>query len=143
MGDHALQLVAVERVDRAAGDADHGILRRGAGGKGVDGRLVIEQEDRRHRRARGDGHLFDDVQQHAFAQVARIGRHGAAAERASDHFAALRQLDDLVQAADRDQQQRAGADHGEDIRNPQAAALRIAGLPVRTTLRPRPDRPPR
>ena len=70
VADHALQLVAGERLERAARDGDDGVAGRVAGGEGVDARLVVQHVDRRHGHAGGDRHLLDHVEQPALGRIA-------------------------------------------------------------------------
>ena len=65
VGDHALQLVAIEVHERAAGDRDRRVRRAVARRECVDPRLALEHVDLRHRHAGGDRHLLDDVAQPA------------------------------------------------------------------------------
>ena len=65
VGDHALQLVAIEVHERAAGDRDRGIRRAVARRECVDPRLALEHVHLRHRHAGGDRNLLDDVAQPA------------------------------------------------------------------------------
>ena len=67
--DHALQFVARQIFDRAPVDADHGVARRKAGGKGVNAGLVVEQKHGRNRRAGGQRHLFNHIQQAPLERV--------------------------------------------------------------------------
>ena len=63
VGDHALQLVAVEHLHHPARDGDRGVLRVAPGGEGV-GRRLLDDVDRRHvGQAGGDRHLLDDVEE--------------------------------------------------------------------------------
>ena len=80
VGHHALQLVAGQVVEAALGDGDHGIARGVAGREGVDARL-LQNIDGRHRHARGDGHLLDDVEQPLLPRVG--GRAGDLLRRPS------------------------------------------------------------
>ena len=68
--DHALQLVAVEPLQRPAGDGDRRVGRRVARGEGVDAVLLLEHEHARHRHAGRDRHLLDDVDEPAQLRVA-------------------------------------------------------------------------
>ena len=47
VGEHALELLAVEHLHQPARDGDGGVLRVAAGGEGV-GRRVLDDVDRRH-----------------------------------------------------------------------------------------------
>ncbi len=59
--DHALQLGAVEVLERAACDGDRGIAARAAGRERVDARFLLENVDLRNRQPGGERHLLDDV----------------------------------------------------------------------------------
>ena len=59
----ALELVAVELFEEAAGDGDGGVLGVAARGEGVRGG-VVDDVDLRHREARGYGHLLDHVEEY-------------------------------------------------------------------------------
>ena len=88
VGDHALQLVAIERVQQAARHDDRGIVRRGAGGEGIE-RVGLHHQQPRHRHARGDRHLLDDVEELRrvfLGDRLRVGhrQHHAAAEGERD-----------------------------------------------------------
>ncbi len=98
MGDHALQLFTAEQADGAAGHADHRVLGTQAGGEGVDADIV-EDIHRGHRRARGQGHFLDDIEQAALLEVLRREVDQATAQALGDHLAAGVQLHALVQAA--------------------------------------------
>ena len=63
MGNHTLQLVAIEQPKAAARDADRHVALRVAGGKAVDAALVVQHINLGHRHAGSDGHLLDDVAQ--------------------------------------------------------------------------------
>ena len=58
VSDHALQLVAREMLECATGHHHHGFCRPGTGDEGVDGRFIVEDVERRHRRTRCNRHLF-------------------------------------------------------------------------------------
>ena len=61
VGDHALELVAVHRVEQAAGDGDGAVGRVASRGERVR-RVVLDDVDRRRcAEAGGDRHLLDDV----------------------------------------------------------------------------------
>ena len=92
VGDDALQLVAGELAQAAAGDGHHGVGRGEARGEGVDA-VLVEDVDRRDRDSRGDGHLLDDVEQTLLVAVGGVGRHEPPAEQLGDRGApALAQL---------------------------------------------------
>jgi len=115
VGHYALQLVAVEVLERSAGDADHRVARLVARGKGVDARFVIHHVDGRDGRAGSQGHLLDHVQQPAFGQVAGLRIDQPSAEHQRDRLAAGGELHDLVEAAQQDQPDRGQSHQREDI----------------------------
>src|SRR5690606_37744494 len=79
VGDDALELVAVELFERAAGDGDDGVGGGEPGGESVDGPFVVQDVDGGNGRAGGDGHFLDDVEEAAFLEVRciRIDETGA------------------------------------------------------------------
>ena len=101
--DDRLQLVAAEEIQRAPGDGDGGVLRRVARGEGVDARLVVHHVHARHRHAGGERHLLDDVEQAAFAEVARARENFAPLHRLRHGRAALRELGRLDERGDADE----------------------------------------
>ena len=102
MRDDALQLVAVQVHQRAPGDGDRGVRRAVAGRKGVDAGLALQYVDLRHRHARGDRHLLDDVAQALLERVRRVGADPRAAELLGDLAAAGRERDRACDARDPD-----------------------------------------
>ena len=62
MRHHRLQLGAVELLQRAAGNADHSISRRGAGGKSIDA-AIGQKIHFRHRHHRRQRHFFHHIHQ--------------------------------------------------------------------------------
>ncbi len=56
----ALELLAIELLEEAGGDGDRGVLRVTPGGEGVR-RRVVDDVHLRHRQARGERDLADDV----------------------------------------------------------------------------------
>ena len=119
MAHHALEFLAGEVIEAAAGDRHHGVARLVAGGEGVDSRLAVHDEDRGDGNAGGQGHLLDHVEQPAFGQVGGLRIHRAAAEHQGDGFAAGGELGNLVEAGHGDHQDRAQADPEEELRLPQ------------------------
>ena len=113
VGDDALQLVAVEPVERAAGHRDRGIARRIAGRERIDARLVLEHEQRGHGHARGDGDFLDHVAQPAQRQVGRVLGHRHAAKLRRHGIAARTERGDAVQRTEPDDRQRRDAGEGE------------------------------
>ncbi len=123
VGDDALEFVAVEDRRRSPRDADDGVPRREAGGERVDAGFAVHQVDRRRRGARGDRHLFDDVEQPALDRVRGAAIHQPAAKLLGDHPAAAAQLRDPVEAAAANHDQ--GGNQGQE----QQARVR-GGRPV-------------
>ena len=111
VGDHALELVAVEAVEQPARDGDGGVLRVATGGQGV-GRGLVEHVHRRHlRQAGGDGHLLDHVEE---LRLLGVG-HAAGAAHREHHLVAAVVADDAPHDGD-------DAEHAEQP----DAALRAA-----------------
>ena len=119
-----MQFLPREVLEAAGRDGHHGVARLVAGGEGVDARLVVQHVHRRHGDARGQGHLFDHVQQPPFGQIGGLRIDRPAAEHQGDLLAAGRKLGDLVQAAQADDHERAQRDPGEERRIPQ---VRLGG----------------
>ena len=124
VADHALQLVARELVERAAGDGDGGVAGRQPGGEGVEPRLVLEHVDGGHRDAGGDGHLLDDIEQLALAQVGGLRVDRAPAGALGDGGSAVPHLRPLEERRQADHGDGARGDAGEQARIPPAAGLR-------------------
>ena len=124
MAHHPLQLFAGEISQRAGRDGHDRVTGLMARGEGIDRRLIIHHKDGRHRNARGQGHLLDDVQQPAFGQVGALRIDGPAAHHQGDGLAAGRQLGDLVETPQGDHQQCSRRDAQEKLGPPQAAVWR-------------------
>ncbi len=127
VGDDALQLVAAELVQRAAGDGDRRVGRRIAGGEGVDAGLLLQHEDLRHRHAGGNGDLLDHVAQASVRRVVRVGRYQRAAQFQRHLGAAAVERDHAVQGGQGDHRhhrQRGAEEDGQQI---QRRVVRIAG----------------
>ena len=104
VGDDALQLIAIERVESALGHHHRGIRWRESRGERIDSPLGAEDVDPRHRHARGDRHLLDDVAQHALARVLGLrGQQGAS--QPAGHRAAAPQADRRVEGREQHDQQ--------------------------------------
>jgi hypothetical protein len=106
-------------LDTAARDADDGVARRVSRGEGVDPVFLLEQIDRRHRRAGRDGHFLDDVEDLPLVGVGGLGRKGAPAHHLGHAVTAAGQRGDPVQAAAADQGQRPQGDQREQARVPE------------------------
>ena len=102
VADHALQLVAIEQIERAARDADHGVVESEAGGERVDAVLVLEQVDGRDRGAGRERHLLDHVEQPAPGRVGGVGIERRSAQELRHRRAAAGERRHLVQARDAD-----------------------------------------
>ncbi len=63
VGDHALELIAVESAQQAGGDRERGGLGAPARGEGVGSRIVDDVDLGHGRQTRRDLHLFHDVEQ--------------------------------------------------------------------------------
>ena len=72
--DHAGELLAAERLHKAGGHGDRGVLRIAAGGEGV-GLRIVHHEDARHRQAGAPGELGDEPDQ--LGRGARVDLVGA------------------------------------------------------------------
>ena len=107
----ALQLIARELFDAAAGYADHGRRGREPGGKRIDRRLV-HQEHGRHGDPRCDGHLCDHVQDLALLRVMGMRIHRPTAQHTCDRFAARGELRDFEDGPQKHDGQRT-PDHTE------------------------------
>ncbi len=79
MADHPLQFIAGEMIKRALSHGDARIRRSVPGRERVDGRLLLQHVDLRHRHARGDRHLLDDVPQSLACRIAGIALDAHAA----------------------------------------------------------------
>ena len=80
VGQHALELHAVELLEQAGGDGDGGVLRVAAGGEGVRGRVVDDVEARLGQPA-GDAEALDEVVQPAVLLDRRRARPAHRAAR--------------------------------------------------------------
>ncbi len=114
MSDDALELIAVEIVERPLRHCDRRIRRCVAGGKGVDSGLLLENVDLRHRHAGSDGHLLDDVDQSFALDVRGVAADPDPAERPRYDASAPSQLERLVQARE--------AQAGDDEERPRECA---------------------
>ena len=80
MGDHTLQLVAVQQFQAATCDADGYVALRVPGREGTNAALGIQNVYLRHRHAGGNGHLLDDVEQLLLVLLGCIRRETAATQ---------------------------------------------------------------
>ena len=111
--DHALQLVAVEPVQRATGHRHGRVGRAVTGGEGVDPGLLFQHEQLGHRHPGGDRDLLDHVAQPSQGGIAGILGHEAAAHLRGHHRPAPTQRGDPVQRAQADHRQ-GGHGHERD-----------------------------
>ena len=106
VGDDALQLVAIEPVQRAAGHRDHGVGSRVAGGEGIDAGFVFQHVELGHRHAGGDRDFLDHVAQATQSRLGGVLRDQGAAQLLRHRFTATAQAGDAVERADRDHRDR-------------------------------------
>lgn len=118
VGDDALEFVAGEFFQGAAGDGDDGIGRSEAGGEGVDGGLVVEDEDAGHHDAGGEGHFLNDVEQAAFGEIGGVRIDAAAADALGDGGTTGGELVPFIKRSEADDGEGAEGDEGEDLRLP-------------------------
>ena len=102
MGDHPLQFVAGELLDAAAGHTDHRLVGLVASRESVDAWFMVHHVNPRDGQARGNRHLFDDVEHLSLQWISSIFRQWAAAEHQGHRLAPARQLGGLVEAASSD-----------------------------------------
>ena len=103
--DHALQLVAGQRVECSLGNGNGRIRRRVTGGEGIDAGLAFHHEDCGHRNAGGDGHFLDHVDETLARRIGGVGLNRHRADRTRHLRATTGQRHHFVQAAAADQQQ--------------------------------------
>ena len=115
--DYALKLLAAEVFQCPARDDHCRAVRREAGSESVDGVLVVHDEHERHRDARGERHLLDDVQQLALRGLGGVALNVARADHRSDSQAPAGELIEPVCGAP--------GDHCEDHRG--GPAVDVAG----------------
>ena len=108
--DHRLQLIAVERIERALRHRHGRLVGRVARRERVDAWLVGQHEDLRLADARRDGHLLDDVHEALSLDVAIVAVDLHAAQRARHRGTAFAHLRASVPRRD---QHRAERDDGD------------------------------
>ena len=113
VGDDALQLVAIEPVQRATGYRDHRIRGGVAGGERIDAGLMFQHVELGHRHAGGDGDFLHHVAQATQGRIVGVLGHQRAAHLLGHRLAATAQAGDAVQRTQRDHAQRghAGEQH--------------------------------
>jgi hypothetical protein len=113
VGDDALEFVAREFFEGAAGDGDDGIGGGEAGGEGVDGGLVVEDEDAGHGDAGSEGHFLDDVEQAALGEIGGVRIDAASADALGDGGATGGELVPFIKRGEADDGESAEGDEGE------------------------------
>ena len=73
MGDDSLKLVAREGFYATSSDTHDCVLRGRSGRKCIDSLFVLQEVDRWNGCARGQCHLFDDIEQNTLAQIPSVG----------------------------------------------------------------------
>ena len=115
VGDDALQLLAVQDSHGASGHAQDRVLRREAGGEGVDAVLFIQEIDRGNGKAGRDGHLLDDVEKTPFRGIRGVGVDRPSAEESRHGMAAVPEPPDLVETAGGDDQESSSREDHEAV----------------------------
>jgi len=142
VGDDALQFVAVQFSECAAGDGHGRIGEFEAGGKGVDAAFGVEYVNLRQGNAGGNGHFLHDVDQPPFVRIGRVGSDAPAAQHFGHGRSAFFQRLHFIKAGGEN-------DHDDDhrcekkkrriekgkARQPRPVALRRAGIKQRVSLR--------
>src|SRR5437868_5471123 len=88
VGDHALQLLPLQALDRAASNSDHGILLVQTGRKRIDARFVFQKIDLWDPQTSGNRQLLDDVDEPLSGGIGAVGGDSRAAERSRHPSAA-------------------------------------------------------
>ncbi|CAM3603763.1 hypothetical protein HALO32_01466 [Halomonas lysinitropha] len=91
VGNHSLELVAIQRLDSATGDPDGYIVKLVSCREGVDGR-ILQQVDQRDRHAGSNRHLFHHVEQPPLVSITGLKIEGPAAQGFGHHTASRPQL---------------------------------------------------
>src|SRR5262249_55070688 len=97
--DDPLDLVAVQKLERAACNRHRNIAACVACSEGVDASLLIENINLRHWCAGGYSHFFDHVAQFLFVGLRRIRFKTPTAQQRSDRLTSCGELADLVKTA--------------------------------------------
>ena len=123
--DHSLQLGAGQLLDGSLRHSDHSVVGCVSSCKRVDPLLARHQVDGWHRRAGGDRHLFDNVQDLALLGIRGVARDETATESFGDHPPTAPELRHLVQTSARDDGHRRCDDGQEQPRVPKPCLLRL------------------
>jgi hypothetical protein len=119
VGDDALEFVAREFLEGAAGDGDDGIGGGETGGEGVDGGLVVEDVDAGHEDAGSEGHFLDDVEEAALGEIGGVRIDAASADALGDGRAAGGELVPLIEGSEADDGEGAEGDESEKFGLPE------------------------
>ena len=119
VGDDALEFVAREFLEGAAGDGDDGIGGGETGGEGVDGGLVVEDVDAGHGDAGSEGHFLDDVEETALGEIGGVRVDAASADALGDGGSAAGELVPLIKGGEADNGEGAEGDEGEELGLPE------------------------
>jgi len=84
VADDALEFVACEFFESAAGNGDSGVGGGEAGGEGVDGGFVVEDKDGGHGHTGGESHFFHDIEQAALGEIGGVRIDAASADALGD-----------------------------------------------------------
>ena len=104
VGDHPLQFIAREVIDRSAVDADHRVGGRISRRKRIDSFFIVENVYRRHIGSGRERHLLDDIQQSTFIRVGRVGLDEPSTEHGRNRRPATAKFYDFIEAAEADHQ---------------------------------------
>ena len=102
MRDDALQLRPIESLQGTLCDGHRCVGRSKPGRERVDGLLLLQDEDLRRRRAGGDRHLLDNINQAPAQGVPRVCRDRCAPKHMCDLTAASRQGCDTEETGQED-----------------------------------------
>lgn len=121
VSDDALEFVAGEFVERAAGDGDDGVGSGNSGGEGVDGGFVVEDVNGGDGSAGGDGHFLDDVEQATFGEVGGLRGDAAGFDALGDCGATRGELGPFREGGQADDGEGCSGDAEEELGVPEKA----------------------
>ena len=113
VGDDALEFVACEFFEGAAGDGDDGIGGSESGGEGIDGGFVVEDVDAGHGDAGSEGHFLDDVEETALGEIGGVRIDASTADTLGDGGAAAGELVPFIKRGEADDGESPEGDEGE------------------------------
>ena len=119
VGDDALEFVACEFFEGAAGDGDDGIGGSESGGEGIDGGFVVEDVDAGHGDAGSEGHFLDDVEETALGEIGGVRIDASTADTLGDGGAAAGELVPFIKRGEADDGEGAEGDEGEELGLPE------------------------